>query len=279
MRVHLISFATLKYRHRQILLVASAKANGIVTTARSWTPAGLLTSEFPSMVTDISLSERGSGFWAWKPFVIREALKSASDGDIVFYCDVGRKFPYILLDMPLGGYLDWMNERRQSMMPGIRIPWNGTMAAWTKRDAFEGTGVDGPEIRAAAPVQASFSLWKAGNESRNFVDEWLSWCVQRRLVSDDPNPDGRPEASEFRGHRHDQSLLSLCCQKHGIQGLDIGFHHPGYNERDPGQVASHLWGTTRVSSAAGLAIRALAAPLQVGESSLRGCVSFGKRYD
>jgi hypothetical protein len=278
MKIHLVSYATPKYRHRQILLAASAKANGIAASATSWTLPKLRQSDFPQLAPDISLSERGSGFWAWKPFIIDQALQSVPDGDIVFYCDVGRKYPYILLERPLDAYARWMDEQNQDIMPGVLIPWNGPMSCWTKRDAFVATGMDRPEIHSASPIQASFSFWRAGTGTRAFVKEWLSLCIRRPLVSDDPGTTG-PEPAEFRGHRHDQSLLTLCCLKHGIQGIDIGKNESAFNERDPGQVASHIFGTSRRRSLSGKLIGLVASPLQGTEQLLRKNLTFGKKYE
>lgn len=279
MRVHLVSFATTKYRHRQILLAASAKANGIVATTTSWTLAKLKASEFPILAPDISPSERGSGFWAWKPFIIQKSLDSVPEGDIVFYCDVGRKYPYILLEHPLDSYMKWMDEQRQDIMPGVVIPWNGPMAMWTKRDAFIGTAMDTSDIRSAYPVQASFSFWRANSQTRTFVAEWLSWCVQRRLVSDDPSEGAEPERPEFRSHRHDQSLLTLCAIKHGVRGIDLGMEMPSFNERDPGQLSNKLFGTRSKPALTGRLIRLLATPFQAVEKMLRERISFGKNYE
>ena len=279
MAFHLVSYATAKYRHRQIFLAASAKANGIVESVRSWTPSSIASSEFPKLAPDIHLSERGSGFWAWKPFIIQQALESLPDGEIVFYCDAGRKYPYILLDTPLDAFVPWMDENHQDIMPGISIPWSGPMSMWTKYDAFAGTGIDSESIRKAAPIQASFSFWRNSPQTRNFLDEWLSWCCQRSLISDDPSTGVKIESSDFKGHRHDQSLLNLCCHKHGIHGLNIGLSEPDWNTRDPSQVIKQVFGAKANCKPWGKAAALAAIPLQATEKAIRRWVSMGKTYE
>lgn len=278
MRFHLTSYATTKYRHRQIFLSASALANKVVATAASWNPGKLIAAGFTKLAPDISLSERGSGFWAWKPFIILKALESAAEGETVLYCDAGRKYPYILLDTPLHPFVTWMDDHRQDIMPGISIPWNGSMSVWTKHDAFAGTGVDGESIRQASPIQASFSLWRNTKPTKAFVNEWLSWCVQRQLVSDDPSASTKSEAPDFKAHRHDQSLLNLCCHKHGIKGIDIGASQPSYNERDPSHILKHVFGAEARATARGKAIALAAKPIQAVEQTLRERITFGKSY-
>jgi len=279
MKVHLISYATRRYRLRQVLLGLSAKTNGIASSVDSWTLPRLTASDFGNIAPDISLAERGSGFWAWKPYLIGRALEAAAQGDLVFYCDVGRYFPYVLLEQPLDYFLEWMETHEQDVLPGARIPWTGTMGTWTKRDAFVRTGMDRPEFHEASPIQASFSFWRVSPECKDFVKEWQSWCIRRDLVSDDASTCGLPELPGFRGHRHDQSLLTLCCLKRGVEAIDIGQSKPSYNERDPGEVSRHVTGRTCPASLPGKLLRLASKPLEAGERALRERLTFGKTYE
>ena len=249
--IHLVSYGTSKFRHRQIILNASALANRVVDTVDSWNPDRLIASGFCEEVPDIKLDERGSGFWAWKPYIILDRLKSVNDGEIVFYCDVGRRFPYIQLQYPLDPFIHWMEEKNQDIMPGVYIPWNGPMSMWTKRSALLAMNMDCVETRTAIPIQASFSLWRNSRSTRELVGEWMSLCAQRNLVSDDPSDGNLNEHPDFREHRHDQSLLNLCCLKHKIRGIDIGMTPPPFNERDPGAICSNHFNISSRKSLAG----------------------------
>lgn len=279
MRIHLTSYATPKYRHRQIFLAGSARANRIVDGVTSWNPKMLVDAGFSELTPELSLTERGSGYWAWKPFVILKALENLQNGQVVLYCDAGRKYPYILLDTPLNQFILWMESQNQDIMPGICIPWGGSMEVWTKQDAFVKTGIDGEDVRNAAPIQASFSLWKNSPDTRAFVQEWLGWCVQRQLVSDDPSVNVETESPKFKAHRHDQSLLNLCCHKHGIKGLDVGSDEPRYNERDPSQVLRHVFNASARVTVRGRLVAMAAAPTQAIEKNLRQRITLGKKYE
>jgi hypothetical protein len=250
-----------------------------VDTVSEWTPDSLLAAGFEERCKDIKLSERGSGFWAWKPFIIHQKLQEVPDGDLVFYCDVGRRYPYILLDHPLAPFTEWMDERKQDLLPGTLIPWSGSMSVWTKQDAWAATHLDSPGFRAASPIQASFSCWRATEYTRRIASEWLDLCSQRNLVSDDPSSTATAESEEFKAHRHDQSLLTLCCLKHGIQGLDIGQAEPPYNERDPSQVAAQVFGTPPHQTAMGKMLACAANLAQRVERLIRNRVTLGKNYD
>ena len=276
MKIHLVTYATPRFRHRQWILGLSARLNGVVDTVTAWTPSQLLKAGFAQRCKNISLSERGSGYWAWKPFIIDAKLKEVPDGDLVFYCDVGRRFPYKRLDRPLTPLLEWMEKNRQNFLPGVRIGWRGPLAFWTKRDAFVLAGMDHPQAHDSPTVQASFSLWRASTASRKFVSQWLEWCSQHQLISDDTSTCGLPELPGFHEHRHDQSLLTLCCLKLRAKSLDLGDRSLPINTRDPAQVIAHLYHTPRPHQ--GLPCRVLAAgafALELLERIFRKCVKFG----
>jgi hypothetical protein len=237
MRIHLVTFATPRFRHRQLLLGWSALANRVVDSVTHWTPQALLAAGFKSKCPRIELNERGSGFYAWKPFIIQKKLAEAPEGDIVFYCDVGRTFPYKLLKGSLRFFLDWLENHQQSVIPGVKIPWNGPMSKWTKRDAFAAMGMDLPQIHAASPIQASFSFWINNLDSKKIIEEWMNLSAQRQLISDDSSVMGLPELPGFHEHRHDQSLLSLVCLKHGFKGMNLGKEEPMIDVKHPSDVA------------------------------------------
>jgi hypothetical protein len=277
MRVHLVTYATRRFRLRQLVLGGSARLNHVADTVTSWTPEMLRSAGFEDLCADIKLSERGSGFWAWKPFIIAAKLHEIPDGDLVFYCDVGRLYPFKLLDQPLEAYLQWMDQQGQDIMPGVEIPWDGPNSAWIKREALVDTGMDLPEVHTAAPIQASFSLWRASGSSRNLVARWLDWCTRRPLISDDPSREGLSELPGFRGHRHDQAILTLCCLTQGIHGLGIGSEKPVIDARHPSQISRFCFGECRgVPTSAGRILRAAVWPVEQIEQELRKRLRLGR---
>lgn len=277
MKIHLVTYATPRFRLRQVLLGWSTKLNHVVDTVSHWTPEMLLDAGFEGRCKDIKLTERGSGFWAWKPFIIDAKLREVPDGDLVFYCDVGRLYPFKLLDQPLAPYVRWMDEHGQDVMPGVYIPWDGATSVWTKREALVATGMDRPEIHAASPVQASFSIWRASARGREFASHWLDLCARRALVSDDPSRDGLTELPEFRGHRHDQALLSLCCIREGITGLDLGLEKPAIDTRHPSQVSRIIGEEVPVApTLPGRLLQLAARVIGQCEQRIRSQIQFGK---
>jgi hypothetical protein len=270
--VHLVTFATPRFYHRQFLLGLSARVNGVVDTVTSWSPGKLNDAGFQKKVPDISFSERGVGYWSWKPFIIQKRLSEVPDGDVVLYCDVGRFFPYRLLDQPLDLFLTWMDENHQDIVPGVLIPWHGPMSVWTKRDAFVEMCMDRPEIHRMTPIEATFSIWRKSEQSLNLVASWQVLCAKRQMISDDANLCGLPNLPDFREHRHDQAILTLCCHQSGIRGLDLGDQKPDYDYRTPSEVLKIKWSDKidSTQSFAGMAIRTASQVMSLIEKPFRG---------
>jgi hypothetical protein len=267
-RIHLVSYATPQFRHRQIILGLSARLNGVVDTSTAWTTNKLKSEGFAERVPGIGLDERGSGFWSWKPFIIQKHLNELPEGDVVLYCDVGRIYPFKLLDQSIKPFVDWMYSRDQEIMPGIEIPWDGPISRWTKRDALLALNMDRQEILTATPIQASFSIWRAGSKSRDFAAQWMELCSQRKLISDDPSVCKLGEHPGFQENRHDQALLSLLCMKEGLQGLSLGEIRPSLDSRNPSEVSRMVFGGHPVRSS-GRLLQCLIRPLEILEQRFR----------
>lgn len=267
-KIHLVSYATPRFRHRQIILGISARWNRVVDTVTAWTPQKLKKAGFEKSVPGIGLYERGSGYWSWKPFIIRKRLMEVPEGDFVLYCDVGRIYPFKLLDQSISPYLRWMEEQGQEIMPGIEIPWDGPVVRWTKRDALVALNMDREEILRTTPIQASFSIWRSGKAGRDFVSMWRDLCSRRRLISDDPSACVLGEHPGFCENRHDQALLTLLCIKEGVSGLFMGNQRPCIDTRNPAEVSRMVFGEDRIRGA-GRILRSIIWPLEVLERHFR----------
>jgi hypothetical protein len=276
MRIHLVTYATPRFRLRQWVLGASARLNGVVDTVTSWNPEMLLAAGFEQRCKDIKLSERGSGFWAWKPFIIHAKLHEIPDGDLVFYCDVGRRYPFKTIEHPVTPYLEWMHSKGQDIMPGLYIPWKGPMSMWTKRAAFQATGLDHEDAHRSAPIQASFSLWIAGVGGRKLCEEWLELCSQGFLINDDRSPPPLHELADYFEHRHDQSLLSLCCLKSAIHGIDIGSKMPAADTQHPDEILDVLGHPRTKTPLLGRILKKSAGVIAFTERMIRTHVKFGE---
>jgi len=153
---------------------------------------------------------RGAGYWLWKPQIILQELKTLNDGDVLVYSDAGRsnyyqfkKFPKKLVK----------KTREKGFLLGPTIGQHGPMSKWTKRDAFILMNMDFPEIYEAPPIQATWNFWTNCPESFVFLEKWLNYCLDPRILTDMENTQGFNNLNDFIDHRHDQSVLSLLVYK------------------------------------------------------------------
>jgi hypothetical protein len=203
--VHHITFATGDFILPAWLLSRSARRYGM--TSRIYRPSDPVVRELAQCQPDIMRLRRGAGYWLWKPYILRDALSQAADGDVVFYTDAAA---VIVADpAPLVGLV---RDR-----PIVVFELEGMKAReWTKRDAFVVLDADRDEFWNAPMACATFQLYRAGPEARDFVEALCVASADARVLTDAPNAMGSPNLPEFRDHRHDQSVLTILARQQGL---------------------------------------------------------------
>jgi len=73
--IPLVSYASSKFRHRQMVLGGSALENGVVQETHAFSPDKVKQAGFSRTFPEIGFEERGSGFWEWKLFIIEQGCK------------------------------------------------------------------------------------------------------------------------------------------------------------------------------------------------------------
>ncbi|MEL1240155.1 hypothetical protein [Flavobacterium flavipallidum] len=152
--------------------------------------------------------KRGGGYWIWKPYIIRDALLNMQDGEYLFYCDSGSVFVNSI-DSLIGCF-----DMDFDIMP---FELQHIESKWTKRDCFKLLGCDGADFFQTNQIQATFSLWRKSEFSLKFVEEWLKFAQDDRIVTDIENQLGFPNYEGFVEHRHDQSIFSLLIKKYKVK--------------------------------------------------------------
>lgn len=224
MKIHLVNFATPNFYNAQKRLNKSALRFG-VDQCISYNKSVLQKTEFYKKYKNILDQERGAGYWLWKPFIILEALRSAEYGDIVIYSDSGAE-----VLAPLEPLTDLCQQKGGILLFNVHTP-NGkhTNIMWTKRDCFVLMDADEPRFHNAEQVAGSPQLYQKNPRSIAFLEEWLNYCTDERILTDIPNRCGYANYPKFKDHRHDQSVLSLLVLRHGMETF-----------RDPSQFGNHL---------------------------------------
>lgn len=156
----------------------------------------------------ILAEKRGSGYWLWKPYFIYKTLLKMKDNDILLYCDSGLEF--ISDPTPL---LSLVNSENSIILFQTHGHKN---YIWTKRDAFVLMNCDTEQYYNAEQVAGGYQLYYKCEQTMNFVREYLDFCSDRRIITDDKNTTSE-NIPGFIEHRHDQSILSLLAKKYNIE--------------------------------------------------------------
>ncbi|XYD08882.1 hypothetical protein R1A27_28745 [Methylobacterium sp. NMS12] len=203
----LVSFAA-KYHYveSQRRLVASAAATGDFDTIESWSPDRLRETPFYREHREILDRSRGAGNWAWKPYVIAEALEKRRDGDFIVFSDTGMQAVGDDPLPPVAPLLTWLDGSERRVAVGVLH--GKPQRAWTKRDCFVLMGCDSARYWDADQIQASWIAFMVSPATRRLVAEWLRYAGDARIVTDSPNQMGLPDLEGFIDHRFDQSILS-----------------------------------------------------------------------
>ncbi len=203
----LVSFAA-KYHYveTQRRLAAAAAATGDFDTIESWSPDRLRETPYYRAHREILDRSRGAGNWAWKPYIIAEALERRRDGDFIVFTDTGMQAIGDDPMPPVAPLLTWLagSERRVA----VGVLHGKPQRAWTKRDCFVLMACDSERYWEADQIQATWIAFMVSPATRHLVAEWLRYAGDARVVTDLPNQMGLPDLDGFIDHRFDQSILS-----------------------------------------------------------------------
>lgn len=206
MKVTLVNFADKKFRRNQKWSSFTARYIGKIDRVIQYSPENIDNSYVELNKESVKYSAKGLGNYFWKPYVVNEAIKKVDDGDYLFYSDSGTIF--LKSVHPLINHM----EKQQKNIMCFRLPL--IEKQWTKRDAFLLMDCDTPEYSDSCQILATYFVVKKCEESIRFLNDYMNYASDSRILSDDENVLGMPNYSEFIEHRHDQSILSLLSKKH-----------------------------------------------------------------
>ena len=159
----------------------------------------------------INASVRGAGYWRWKPYAIQQKLASMGEGEVLAWMD----YDLVLLDHEPWS-LFCLGQNVEAGVAGFHFPCL-TDRAWTKRELADAIGAD-DRMMDSAQLYGGLVVLRNGPFARRFVGEWLHWATSG-LETDEYDP--RRQHPRFRGHRHDQSILSLLAKKHRVKTFPL----------------------------------------------------------
>lgn len=217
MKTIFLSFADSRYHHTLHRIRQQARSLNLFSRIYVVNES-YLSEQFSSAHRMILHPEcKGYGYWIWKPQAVLQAMKSASNGDILLYADAG-------CHLNAGGkerLLQYIRQLKNSVnfVMASPLPPSFTEACWTKGDLLNYFKVfDNPAITDTAQVQATTFLIKKCAGSLLFLHDWLAvYESDYDLVNDSPSR--QPSKDCFLEHRHDQSVFSILCKLNGFETI------------------------------------------------------------
>ena len=216
MRVSLISFAHGKaFEARQALLSNQSNIERYgISDVTSYRLADIQQlPEYRRHADGVFAAEEGAGYWAWKPMIVLERMKTLGDGDCVIYTDASQYHdPRIRFSaLPCVRYLE---ANGMTMIPGVLLyGWDNLRVAqeFVKYYPYEidfayasrVLGLPVEDLQGCLHVQASFSVWMKRPETLAFLEELRDLCLDKALH----------ESLPF----HDQGITSALCRLRDIR--------------------------------------------------------------
>lgn len=74
---------------------------------------------------------------------------------------------------------------------------------------------DEDDYLKSSQLEVGFMVWKDCEQSRRIINEWLSYCLDPRIIKNDPSTLGE-EPDGFISHRNDQSILTNLAIRDGL---------------------------------------------------------------
>lgn len=197
---HLISYATPNMSISADILKQSALKNG-VDKCYIWGRAALEQTEFYTENKELLDQPRGSGYWAWKPYLILDMMNRLPDNEIVIYSDAG---------IELVNNVNHIISRMQEDIWLFGNLWQHVH--WCKAATICNLLSNDYLNYGGLQTQASVLFVRNSPQSRSFIGSWMEWCCDKYLIDDSPSH--IPNHPEFREHRHDQAILCCMAIKH-----------------------------------------------------------------
>ena len=131
-------------------------------------------------------------------------------GDYLIYTDA-----CVLYRNNSKNLVDYINNKKADMWVRQHID-NLYEKDWTKRDTFIIMGLGKPTYADTNQYDSAFQIYRKTPFIVRFLEEYLYFSKDKRIITDDPNVMGFSNYDSFKDNRHDQSVLSLLVKKYHL---------------------------------------------------------------
>lgn len=143
---------------------------------------------------------------AFKAIILKDALERMDDGDVVFWSDSNHVF--INNAQPL---IDFSVNNNMFIHTTTNVYYPNK--DWTFRDMFVGMGCDEERYWNAPQMQVSVMCFCKTPFTVQFIDELLKYSLDYDVMVGNHK---YPDFPSFRGHRREQSVISIMVEKYKI---------------------------------------------------------------
>jgi hypothetical protein len=164
-------------------------------------------------------SEKGFGYWLWKPIIILKRLREIPPGDILLYLDAGCELN-LLSEEPRGRISMYFNLVRQHGSLAMKLndePEKGVYPTELRysKSALIQSIKPSAETLSENQLMATVMLLTNNEVNQEFVKKWGDVAASENysLLMDDQR---HHQDKDFIGHRHDQSIFSILYKESGM---------------------------------------------------------------
>lgn len=212
-KMHFITFASKHKRFREA-------AENLASYAKSFDMFESITVHTEDTIPEfieihkefLEKNPRGFGYWLWKPYIIHKTLCSIPEGEMVFYmdscCGLQVNAKKRLID-----YIDMAHKNKDGNL--FFGPMN-PIYHWCKMDTI--LSLDAKDVMFQKEFIPGVLMTTNTEKNRSFFKLFYDTCCNYHLVDDSPSVSSNH--SEFREHRHDQSIFSILARKYLPDSLD-----------------------------------------------------------
>ena len=146
----------------------------------------------------------GFAWFAWKPIIILESLKSMPEDSILLYADIGcnLKANFNYWDSIIAKTKSSGMVTANSRGAGINQLGNKELT-WTKREVLEKLRMN-EDDKNSPQYQATWIMIVNNKDNRTFVQEWVEMCTFEDFLLIKPTDEVSTQNSNFVRHSHDQ---------------------------------------------------------------------------
>ena len=181
----------------------------------------------------IQLNPKGLGNYIWKPQMLIQGLESVKGGEVVCIIDAGCQLN--LNEHSLNRFYDYIEMVNQSgslfmqIRPGSFGNESFLDREWSKKSLMD--FLDPQDIFGqSSQIQSGIIFLKHSEDSVYFAREWMQLSEYEDYSLLSSPLDVEDENPWFRGHRWEQSILSLLVKKHRLNFIsDETYWYPEWN--------------------------------------------------